>query len=368
MKIGLLADRPIEVSAASTAHYLFQSLRNAFEVQHLGAEEIAHDFGSKSLLHRFKSWAERDSLLDSAARKYVRSAKLEYEKDPCDVLISVFASRFVPEFMVPPELPFVHLSDATPVLRKEPHSRSFQEELMEVERETLARARLCVYPSSWAAESATRDFGVDSERVHVIEWGGANEEEPITFVDQRPDPGATIELLFIGRQQKRKGLDRVVAALDQLIEMGRSVRLTVIGDRLPRQFRRECVEDHGSLSLDVPEERAKFEEAFSRATCLIHPARMEPYGHVLVESCARGVPVICTRVGGMPTIIADGVNGLLLPPEPTNESICEAILRVADDADLARTLGAGGRRAWEDRLCWARWIERMKPLLESLVT
>ena len=362
----MLVYRDVTSRSGSTAHYLYQTLKSTFEVQHYGNDATVIGSGRKSLLPRIKPLSLGHGLIESAAEDYARAARREHEKDPCDVLIGLFASRFLHEFALPDGLPFVHMSDATPYLREEPRSRYSHEELVELEQKALARAQLCVYPSSWAADSAIKDFGVDPGLVHVIEWGGANEGEPIKCVDQGTVPGSTIELLFIGRDLPRKGIDRLVAALDQLNERGRVVRLTIIGDQLPRQLQRDSIENLGRLSLDDPEQRALFEKAFQRATCLVHPAHMEPYGHVLVESCARGVPVICTRVGGMPSIIKDGVTGLLLSPEPTTGEICEAILRVADDVDLARSLSAGGRRDWEERLCWDRWLERITPLLESL--
>jgi glycosyltransferase involved in cell wall biosynthesis len=141
------------------------------------------------------------------------------------------------------------------------------------------------------------------------------------------------------------------------------VRLTTIGGCAAGSLE-PGVTHLGQLDLKVERERALFESAYAKSTCLLHPAKFECYGHVLVEACARGLPVICTEVGGMPTIIEHEVNGLLLPSPPTVSAIEKAVCRLIDDPPLRIQLATNARLAWETRLSWACWSRTFLQLLD----
>jgi glycosyltransferase involved in cell wall biosynthesis len=75
---------------------------------------------------------------------------------------------------------------------------------------------------------------------------------------------------------------------------------------------------------------------------LVHPATLEGLGVSLLQAASAGVPVIASRVGGIPEAVREGVNGLLVPPGDV-EALGEAISKLLRDPDLARRLGRGGR-------------------------
>jgi glycosyltransferase involved in cell wall biosynthesis len=66
-------------------------------------------------------------------------------------------------------------------------------------------------------------------------------------------------------------------------------------------------------------------------------------GLTLLESMAVGTPVICTRVGGMPEYVVDGVTGFIVPPNDP-AAIRDRLLRLVDDAALTSRMGDAGRR------------------------
>ena len=84
---------------------------------------------------------------------------------------------------------------------------------------------------------------------------------------------------------------------------------------------------------------------------LILPSLTEGLGRVAIEAQFLGKPVIASRVGGIPEIIADGETGLLV--EPGDErSLAEAMARLLDDAALAERMGAAGRVAVRDKFSY----------------
>ena len=75
---------------------------------------------------------------------------------------------------------------------------------------------------------------------------------------------------------------------------------------------------------------------------LVHPAHAEGLGVILLQASAAGVPIVAARGGGIPEVVRDGVNGLLVPPgQPA--ALGAALLRLLGDRELANRLSEGGR-------------------------
>jgi glycosyltransferase involved in cell wall biosynthesis len=81
---------------------------------------------------------------------------------------------------------------------------------------------------------------------------------------------------------------------------------------------------------------------------VVIPSRREGLPLVLLEAMALGRPIVATAVGGIPEVIQDGVNGLLVPPEDPSAR-AEAVVRVLSDPELRARLGGAAAAAVEDR-------------------
>lgn len=90
------------------------------------------------------------------------------------------------------------------------------------------------------------------------------------------------------------------------------------------------------LLADLPQARA-----------LVYVSESEGLGSAALLALAHGVPVIASRVGGLPEIVLDGVTGILVDNDPAE--IAAAVARLAADRELAARLGAAGRRMVEER-------------------
>ena len=97
------------------------------------------------------------------------------------------------------------------------------------------------------------------------------------------------------------------------------------------------------------------------ADVVVHPAFPEPFGRVVVEAMAASVPVVCARgEHGPGEIVRDGVDGLLVEPDP--EAFADALVTLLDDAERRRAMGAAGRaraRGAFDRSTTAERMERV---------
>src|SRR5262249_57631203 len=86
--------------------------------------------------------------------------------------------------------------------------------------------------------------------------------------------------------------------------------------------------------------------ALDESTCLVLPSRSEGMGRVVVEAFCRGRPVVGSRVGGIPDLVEDGANGLLVDPEDV-AALGDALRRVLTDHELAERLARGAEASAE---------------------
>jgi glycosyltransferase involved in cell wall biosynthesis len=93
--------------------------------------------------------------------------------------------------------------------------------------------------------------------------------------------------------------------------------------------------------------------------------KSEILGLVLLEAMACETPVVCSRLGGMPELVADGVTGVLVPPGDA-AALGEAVEGLLDDSTRARRLGAAGRQRVLDLFTWRAVAERCLESYETL--
>ena len=163
-------------------------------------------------------------------------------------------------------------------------------------------------------------------------WGAS----PETFVS-----------LFVGRLVEEKGVLTALEAVEALRRDGRPALLVVSGDgplraRLDR-LTREGAAAHLTGHLDELE----LADAYGAADAFVLPSRFEPWGLVVNEAMAAGLPVVVSdAVGAREDLVLDGVTGASFPAGDA-EALAARLRSFLDDPTLARRLGAEGRRRIE---------------------
>ena len=161
-------------------------------------------------------------------------------------------------------------------------------------------------------------------------------------------PGERLHIVFLGRLGPRKGVPELLEALSDPRLRDRTWRATVAGDGDVESYRDRAAE----LGLD---ERIVFpgwvgteavHEILADTHVLVLPSHAEGLPMSVLEAFAAGVPVVCTPVGGMPEVVVDGGNGLLVPPGHAG-SLAEAILRLLEDESLRARLATGALNTWK---------------------
>ncbi len=153
-----------------------------------------------------------------------------------------------------------------------------------------------------------------------------------------------LRLLWAGQLRPVKGLLYLLGAVRALLDSGIEVRLHIVGSGEQRQELEREVARLGlgsSVSLEgYVAPGPELDRYFEEADVFVFPSLSEGVPKVLLEAMARGLPVVASRVGGVPDVVCDGESGLLVRPGDAG-ALGEAIRRVIRDAGLRRRLSAG---------------------------
>jgi len=160
----------------------------------------------------------------------------------------------------------------------------------------------------------------------------------------KPDrDNAGLRFVFVGRLSPEKGIEGLLEALAS-VRADLRPRLVLVGDGPLRATLERRIGDLGLRDqVDLLGRLAEAEtlKEIAASDALVLPSFMEGLPIVLMEALSLGVPVIASRVAGIPELVADGETGLLFTPSNWSE-LAEAIERLATDPGLRQRLGQAG--------------------------
>jgi glycosyltransferase involved in cell wall biosynthesis/uncharacterized membrane protein YbhN (UPF0104 family) len=217
-----------------------------------------------------------------------------------------------------------------------------------------AAAAVTAVSASLAAEAASL-LSVPVDRIRVLPM-------PVGFTPHRSaallPPPPPLRLVGIGRLAPEKGFDVLVQAVVLLVAEGRAVELQIAGDGPEEaRLRREGASLGGHFTLLGACSRLQVEQLVLGAHAVVIPSRREGLGMVAVEALTLGRPVVASDVGGLPDVVEDGVDGILVPPDDA-EALAAGLRRLpapppraaAVDAYRPEAVGEAHRALYADVL------------------
>jgi len=186
------------------------------------------------------------------------------------------------------------------------------------------------------------------------------------------DPAAPL-LIDIGNWVPWKRHELFLEALALVREKYPTARGLLVGSDLFMQNAAyaELLEQRSEdLNLDdgtvlVLQQREDVPDLLAASDILVSPSDREPFGRVLVEAAASGVPVVSTRSGAKPEIVLDGLTGLLTPAGEARP-IAEACLKLIGDPEFAQVLGTRARARAQECFDVNRTASEMAALFEEI--
>ncbi|MFQ5742260.1 MAG: glycosyltransferase family 4 protein [Acidobacteriota bacterium] len=222
------------------------------------------------------------------------------------------------------------------------------------------RQASCVITGSEATRSDLVELvGADPAKIEAISYGC----DPIFFQTIGSDVLAATRsemrveapfLLYAGNVKPHKNLDRLLRAFAQLAPDYPDLHLLLVGGdldghpSLQRTYQQLGLEQRIRFLGRLP--RTRLHALYQLADVFVFPSLYEGFGLPPLEAMASGTPVVAARSSSLPEIIGDA--GVLVDPYEI-DAIAAGIRRLLDDAELRRTLAAGGRQRAQ-RFSWRR--------------
>lgn len=220
------------------------------------------------------------------------------------------------------------------------------------------QARVITATSHFLAD-VTRRY-TDKE-VHVVPFGvDCKMFRPI----ERMNMTSVVTLGFVKRLKAHYGPEHLIRAMALVVDKHPQTKLLMAGSGELRSQLEALTEQWGltgNISFLGAIENRQVPELLKIVDIFVMPSIWEGFGVAAVEAQAMGIPVVASRVGGIPEVVLDGKTGLLVEPGDS-EQLAQAILTLIENPTLRRQMGERGRRhvlanyRWEDN---AALMERL---------
>ncbi len=191
-------------------------------------------------------------------------------------------------------------------------------------------------------------------------------------LEQKPQFKNKIVILTVGRLIKAKGHDVVLKALPELIKSYPNLLYVIVGEGIENESLKQLV---SLMSLDeyvyfagyVNQEELEIYYALSCVFVLAGrwtPTFVEGFGLVFLEAGIRGIPVIGTRVGGIPEAIDENKTGFLIEPDRSDQ-LLEKLRLLLNNEDLRKAMGEHGKQWVESKFMYKKIARDIDDLMKQ---
>ena len=191
-----------------------------------------------------------------------------------------------------------------------------------------------------------RDAGIPNRRIRMIH-DGVDSERP-----RRSDAEAirqefgiepsTLVIGTVGVCEDRKSQRTLIEALPPLLQIHPKVHAFILGDGPLRPSLTDLAEQLGIIrNVHFPGFRNDVDNFLKLFDIFVLSPKMEGLGSSILEAQCFALPVVATSVGGIPEIVQDGINGILIPPGDS-QALAQALRRLIEDSSLRAAYGHSG--------------------------
>jgi D-inositol-3-phosphate glycosyltransferase len=303
-------------------------------------------------------------------RQYAREHGLEYDFVHSHYWLSAWAGGLLASRWDTPHIVTFHT--LARLKNRVDIGPSETDERAEIEARVLRTADAIIASSEHERAAMVDLYGADASSIHVTPPGiDLDLFQPVDREAARAHLGLNGDriLLAAGRIDPIKGFDTLLDAT-ALLGQRDHTRLMLIGgskddpdlNALAARARELGIGDRVTFVGAVPQK--ELPTYYSAADVCVVPSRYESFGMVAAEALACGTPVVASKVGGLPSIVRDGENGVLVPWRRP-EALAESIETVLDNQTLRRQLAREARHS-VSHLSWEQTARRTISLYRSV--
>ena len=248
--------------------------------------------------------------------------------------------------------------------------------LRSYEKKLMKRSDALIAVSKYTVDELTELYGIDEKKIHVI-YNGVDVQKFKPRPDRtelRRDFGLEAEkkiVLFVGRLYHRKGLEILLRSIPPVLQEFSDVKFVISGkgfkekeESLRNLAKQLDIEDHVTFMGYVPDE--KLPNLYSASDIFVLPAIYENFPFAILEAQATGLPVISTKVGGIPEFLVDNENGFLIDAGDSAQ-LTQRVLALLQDPKLAKEMGMRGRKLIEEKFSWRLITSQVIDLYHKLL-
>ena len=260
--------------------------------------------------------------------------------------------------------------------------------LGDMEQALLERAAFLAANSKATVKALTNVYQIPlSVPYEVLPYGIAPVPDAAVRLYDRsriyPAPGGAnrpIDVLFLGRMEKRKGILDLFAAIPQVLAAAPYVRFTIAGadnsladgfqartgQTYPAWFARQHPDMISYVQFLGGVSEEQLNRLYQSCDLFVAPSLYESFGLIYLEAMNYGKAVIGCLAGGIPDVVDNGVNGILVEPEAP-PALAEAILHLVRSPELLHDMGLAGRRRLLDRFTYLHMARSFAAAYETVL-
>jgi len=210
------------------------------------------------------------------------------------------------------------------------------------------RAAHIIANSRFIAQYSTELYGIPNAELVVIPQGIP---VPISPPVERQSKVGTVTVLYVGRLEKRKGIDRLLHSIPRVIREAPCCRFVIVGDDIGEAPQGKSYRDyfesfaspaaHAATTFLGYVEESELSQLYADCDVFVAPSLSESFGLIYLEAMAHAKPVVAFHTGGVPEVVAHDETGILVELDNIR-ALAHALVRLIQDKELRQKMGRCG--------------------------
>ena len=287
------------------------------------------------------------------------------EFEGLDAVVSVVGSKLLGPVVGRIDVPFVHVTDATPVFLRESYGWNVPPEADILEKDVAKHAAAMIYSSAEMAERGADEFGIVPYHAPFgVNFGAARRPKTCPLKTDM----SKLQLLFVGNDWDRKGGDLAVSSLHALQRMGVDAQLTIVG-HAPKYYGSDPdISIAGYLNKNKTEQASKLSQLYEKSHLLLVPSRADCTPMVIAEAMAYGTPPLASDVGGIASLVGSAGTGKLMSTSADAELWAREIINMTENQFAYQAMSDACFDRANGRLTWRAWCRDLLTVIEDVTS
>ena len=212
---------------------------------------------------------------------------------------------------------------------------------------------LCIVPGDWHKKEISKYDIIEKRKILKIPFGANISEFVFDGYNSKTNIKKKLNILFVGKDQRRKSLNLVISVVQELKQRGLNVFLDVVGvDSQGVACDGEIIKFHGFLNKKNNDDLKKILSLYKKSNIYLMPSIAEGFGIVYMEAAAFGTPSIGFKTQGVTEAVKDMKTGRLLDLGSSSSDFANTIISWHRNPKLYKKLCIQARKHYEDNGKW----------------